>query len=267
MYQAKKTGRNAVSFFDPEMQTTIYARVGLEHELHKALEKNQFELHYQLQVDASKRPTGVEALLRWVHPERGMISPLQFIPLAEESDLILGIGKWVLNTACAQLKEWEKDKQTSHLTISINVSAKQLHQANFVSQIKSSVKKYAINPTKLKLELTESILLDRIDEIIEKMNALKVLGIRFSLDDFGIGYSSLQYLKRLPLYQLKIDRSFVRDIAIDTSDQEIIRTIIAMAHTLNLNVIAEGVETKEQQTLLESNGPSQKSGQSTPLKI
>jgi diguanylate cyclase (GGDEF)-like protein/PAS domain S-box-containing protein len=254
MYQAKKTGRNAVSFFDPEMQTTIYARVGLEHELHEALEKNQFELHYQLQVDASKRPTGVEALLRWVHPERGMISPLQFIPLAEESDLILHIGKWVLNKACAQLKEWQNDKQTSHLTISINVSPKHLHQANFVSQIKSSVKKYAIDPTKLKLELTENILLNRMDEIIEKMNALKVLGIRFSLDDFGTGYSSLQYLKRLPLYQLKIDQSFVRDIATDTSDQEIIRTIIAMAHTLNLNVIAEGVETNEQQALLESNG-------------
>lgn len=254
MYQAKKTGRNAVSFFDPQMQTTIYARVGLEHELHEALEKNQFELHYQLQVDASRRPTGVEALLRWAHPERGMISPLQFIPLAEESDLILNIGKWVLNTACAQLKEWEKEKDTSHLTISINVSAKQLHQANFVSQIKSSVKKHAINPSKLKLELTESILLGRIDETIEKMNALKVVGIRFSLDDFGTGYSSLQYLKRLPLYQLKIDQSFVRDIAIDSNDQEIIRTIIAMAHTLNLNVIAEGVETDMQQTLLESNG-------------
>jgi EAL domain-containing protein (putative c-di-GMP-specific phosphodiesterase class I) len=182
------------------------------------------------------------------------VSPFNFIPLAEETGLILSIGQWVLETACAQLKAWQQKPLTRHLTLSINVSAKQFHQADFVLQVQSAVEYYAIDPMKLKLELTESMLLDNVDATIARMNALKEVGIRFSLDDFGTGYSSLQYLKRLPLYQLKIDQSFVRDIAVDSSDQAIVRTIVAMAHTLNLNVIAEGVETEEQQDLLLSNG-------------
>ncbi|MDP3268991.1 MAG: PAS domain S-box protein [Legionella sp.] len=254
MYQAKKTGRNAVSFFDPEMQSAIYERVEMESELRKALVNQQFHLYYQLQVDAKSSPIGVEALLRWIHPSLGIVSPSNFIPIAEESGLILDIGKWVLDSACAQLKLWEGDTFKNHLTMSINVSVKQLRQKNFISLVQTCLKKHAINPTRLKLELTESMLLDRIDDTIDTMNILKNIGVRCSLDDFGTGYSSLQYLKRLPLYQLKIDRSFVRDIAVDSNDQAIIRTIIAMAHTLNLNVIAEGVETILQKNLLEVNG-------------
>ncbi len=254
MYQVKKAGRNAIRFFDPYMQDAIHSRVSLEQELRKALELQQFELHYQIQVDSSLRAIGAEALIRWLHPDRGLVSPYHFVPLAEETGLVLPMGLWVLASACAQLKAWQQNKLTQALTLSINVSAKQFRQANFVAQVQAAVDEYDINPMLLKLELTESILLDHIDDTITTMNALKEIGIRFSLDDFGTGYSSLQYLKRLPLYQLKIDQSFVRDIAIDSSDQAIVRTIIAMAHTLNLNVIAEGVETEEQKELLINNG-------------
>ena len=254
MYQAKKAGRNTIRFFDPKMQEVINTRVDLERELRKALDKHQFHLYYQIQVDASGGPMGAEALIRWLHPEHGLVSPFHFIPLAEETGLILPIGQWVLETACKQLKAWEHDDITRDLTLSINVSAKQFRQADFVNQIKEAVKRNDINPMLLKLELTESMLLDNIEDTVTTMNKLKEVGIRFSLDDFGTGYSSLQYLKRLPLYQLKIDQSFVRDIAVDSSDQAIVRTIIAMAHTLNLNVIAEGVETEEQQSLLLNNG-------------
>jgi diguanylate cyclase (GGDEF)-like protein len=254
MYQAKKAGRNTLRFFDPKMQQAIHARVDLERELRKALDQQQFHLYYQVQVDISERPLGAEALIRWLHPERGLISPFHFIPLAEETGLILPIGLWVLETACAQLKKWEQDPMTHDLSISINVSAKQFYQSDFVSQVQSAVRRHAIDPMKLKLELTESMLLDNIEDTIVKMNALKEIGIRFSLDDFGTGYSSLQYLKRLPLTQLKIDQSFVRDIETDYSDQEIVRTIIAMAQSLRLEVIAEGVETNEQLGLLLNNG-------------
>jgi EAL domain-containing protein (putative c-di-GMP-specific phosphodiesterase class I) len=236
------------------MQDAINSRVSLEHELRKALDLQQFQLYYQIQVDTSDRVLGAEALIRWIHPQRGMVSPFHFIPLAEDTGLILPIGQWVLETACAQLQAWQQHAVTRELTLSINVSAKQFRQAQFVTQVQDTVEQYAINPMLLKIELTESMLLDNIDGTISTMNALKKIGIRFSLDDFGTGYSSLQYLKRLPLYQLKIDQSFVRDIAIDSSDQAIVRTIIAMAHTLNLNVIAEGVETEEQQGLLLNNG-------------
>jgi diguanylate cyclase (GGDEF)-like protein/PAS domain S-box-containing protein len=260
MYQAKKAGRNTIRFFDPKMQEVILARVDLERELRKALEKHQLHLYYQIQVNRAGQAMGAEALIRWIHPERGLVSPFHFIPLAEETGLILPIGQWVLETACAQLKAWRQNQLTSQLTLSINVSAKQFYQADVVARVQDAVKKYAIDPAKLKLELTESMLLDNVENTITTMNALKEIGIRFSLDDFGTGYSSLQYLKRLPLYQLKIDQSFVRDIAVDSSDQAIVRTIIAMAHTLNLSVIAEGVETGEQQDLLLSNGCSNYQG-------
>jgi diguanylate cyclase (GGDEF)-like protein/PAS domain S-box-containing protein len=254
MYQAKKAGRNTIRFFDPKMQDVINTRVDLERELRKALDKHQLHLYYQIQVDATGRAMGAEALIRWLHPEHGLVSPFHFIPLAEETGLIISIGKWVLDTACSQLKVWEQQAITRELTISINVSAKQFRQPDFVNQVNQALLHFDINPMRLKLELTESMLLDNIEDTVATMNQLKEIGIRFSLDDFGTGYSSLQYLKRLPLYQLKIDQSFVRDIAVDSSDQAIVRTIIAMAHTLNLNVIAEGVETEEQQDLLLNNG-------------
>lgn len=254
MYQAKKAGRNTIRFFDPKMQEVINTRVDLERELRKAIDKQQLHLYYQVQVDVSGRSIGAEALIRWMHPEHGLVSPFHFISLAEETGLILPIGQWVLETACGQLKIWENDEMTRGLTISINVSAKQFRQTDFVNHVGEALQRYEVNPMLLKFELTESMLLDNIEDTVSTMTKLKELGIRFSLDDFGTGYSSLQYLKRLPLYQLKIDQSFVRDIAVDTSDQAIVRTIVAMAHTLNLNVIAEGVETEEQQGLLLNNG-------------
>jgi EAL domain-containing protein (putative c-di-GMP-specific phosphodiesterase class I) len=241
-------------FFNPQMQTSITARVALERELRKALESNQLQLYYQIQVDNLGHALGAEALIRWLHPERGMVSPAQFIPLAEETGLILPIGSWVLDTACAQIKAWHKDPRTRDLTLSINVSAKQFRQADFVAQVRAAIEKYSIDPMQLKLELTESLLLENIEDTIVSMTALGEIGVQFSLDDFGTGYSSLQYLKRLPLFQLKIDQSFVRDIVTDSHDRSIVRTIIAMAQSLYLNVIAEGVETEEQRALLLSNG-------------
>ncbi|MDO8207221.1 MAG: EAL domain-containing protein, partial [Gallionella sp.] len=254
MYQSKKAGRNTLCFFDLQMQEVINARASLEGELHKALEKQQFHLYYQIQVDSSRRPLGAEALIRWIHPERGLVSPTQFISLAEETGLILPIGQWVLETACAQLKLWQQDVLTRDLILAVNVSAKQFNHADFVAQTRATVQRHDINPMRLKLELTESLFLENIEDIIATMNALKELGVQFSLDDFGTGYSSLQYLKRLPLDQLKIDQSFVRDLAVDGSDKAIVSTIIAMARNLNLDVIAEGVETEDQQQLLLGSG-------------
>ena len=254
MYQAKKSGRNALRFFDLQMQENISARVSLESELHNALEFQQFHLHYQIQVDNEHRPLGAEVLIRWIHPVRGLMPPDKFIPLAEETGLILPIGRWVLETACAQLKAWQVGRSAGHLTLAVNVSARQFHQADFVAQVQTALQHYAIDPRLLKLELTESLLQENIEETIATMSALNEVGVQFSLDDFGTGYSSLQYLKRLPLNQIKIDRSFVRDIATDSSDIAVIRATIAMARSLGLNIIAEGVETKEQRQVLLENG-------------
>ena len=259
MYQAKKAGRNALRFFDPQMQETINARATLESELRKALKCHQFRLYYQIQVDSiregvSSRHMGAEALIRWVHPERGLLLPAQFIPMAEETGLILPIGQWVLETACAQIKTWQQDVLTRDLVLAVNVSAKQFRQADFVDQVQAAIQRHGIDPMLLKLELTESLLLEGIEDTIATMNILKTIGVKFSLDDFGTGYSSLQYLKQLPLDQLKIDQSFVRDLASDSSDRAIVRTIIAMARSLKLNVIAEGVETEEQRQLLQDKG-------------
>ena len=254
MYQAKKAGRNRLKFFDPKMQEAFNLSANLENELHKAIEEQQFQLYYQVQVDQSGQAIGAEALIRWLHPERGIINPINFIPLAEETGLILPIGQWVIASACAQLMAWQNNKLTRQLTISVNVSAKQFGLPDFVNQVKVVLKHYAINPMLLKFELTESILLQSVEETIITMSALRALGIRFSLDDFGTGYSSLQYLKQLPLYQLKIDQSFVRDIDVNSSDQAIVRTIIAMTKSLDLNVIAEGVETEAQREFLLNNG-------------
>jgi diguanylate cyclase (GGDEF)-like protein len=250
MYQAKKAGRNNLRFFDPKTQDIINTRAALESELRKALANREFQLYYQIQVDDSHRPLGAEALIRWLHPERGLVSPAQFIPLAEETGLILPIGQWVLETACTQIKAWEQDALTRDLVLAVNVSAKQFYQADFVTQVKAVVQRHDINPSLLKLELTESMLLGNIEDTIAGMNTLKEIGVQFSLDDFGTGYSSLQYLKRLPFDQLKIDYSFVRNLAADSRDKAIVRTIIVLAQSLNMDVIAEGVETENQRQLL-----------------
>jgi len=254
MYQAKDDGRNTIRFFDPHMQTEILVRSRLESELRTAVECRQFFLYYQIQMDYLQNPIGAEALIRWVHPTRNIVSPAEFIPIAEEAGLIVPIGKWVLNAACLQLSKWQLNPTTCDLILSVNVSAKQFRQVGFADEVKEIVVRCGINPTRLKLELTESILLNNIQDIIETMNAISVLGVRFSLDDFGTGYSSLQYLKQLPLHQLKIDQSFVRDLAVDNSDKAIVDTVISMAHSLNLDVIAEGVETEEQRLYLENAG-------------
>jgi len=254
MYQAKKAGRNTLRFFDPQMQDIINARAVLENELRKALDNRQFQLYYQIQVDSSHRPLGAEALIRWIHPGRGLVFPAQFISLAEETGLILPIGQWVLETACAQIKAWQQDAITRDLVLAVNVSANQFHKAGFRAQVQAAVQRHAINPMLLKLELTESLMLENIEDTIATMNALNEIGVQFSLDDFGTGYSSLQYLRKLPLDQLKIDQSFISDIATNINDETIVHTIIAMAQSLNLDVIAEGVETEEQRQLLLNNG-------------
>lgn len=254
MYQAKAAGRNAIRFFDPNMQAALEARAELESELRLALSERQFSLYYQLQVDSQRRPVGVEALIRWTHPIRGLVSPLQFIPLAEESGLIIPIGLWVLQSACAQLRLWQQNPRTSTLTLAVNVSAKQFQQIDFVNQVRQALSESGVNPSLLKLELTESTLLEKVEEAISKMQEIIALGVRFSIDDFGTGYSSLQYLKRLPLYQIKIDRAFVRDIASDPNDAAIVKAIIAMTEALGLSAIAEGVETEEQFSFLDKHG-------------
>ncbi len=250
MYAAKKAGRNQSMFFDPTMQTKLEAYSSLEADIQQALGLNQFELFYQAQINSNDRVVGAEVLLRWRHPKRGLVFPDQFIPLLEETGLIIPIGQWILQTSCLQLKEWQQDKRYSHLVLAVNISGRQLSEPNFTMQLHAILQETQVNPALLKLEITESMLLDNIQEIISIMHNLKTLGIRFSMDDFGTGYSSLQYLKRLPLDQLKIDQSFVRDITQNTSDKAIISTIIAMAQSLQLAIIAEGVETEAQRTLL-----------------
>jgi predicted signal transduction protein with EAL and GGDEF domain len=254
MYQAKTAGRNNARFFDPTMQAAVSVRVALEKSMRLALEQKQFLLHYQLQVDGQGTPTGVEALVRWNHSEHGMVSPAAFIPLAEETGMILALGQWVLETACAQLVEWSKAPNTAHWTMAVNVSISQFAQPNFVANVDKALQKTGANPHRLKLELTESMLAKDVDDVIVKMFEIKALGVTFSLDDFGTGYSSLSYLKRLPLDQLKIDQSFVRDLLTDPNDAAIARTIIALGHSLSLHVIAEGVETLEQRDTLAAMG-------------
>lgn len=269
MYQAKKAGRNMLRFFDPLMQDMINSRVQLESDLHKALNEQQFQLYYQVQVGSTGLSSGAEALIRWNHPERGMISPFHFIPVAEETGLIVPIGTWVLNTACAQLAIWQKDSLTSHIELAVNISAKQFKQADFVEQVRETIARHNIDAAKLKLELTESMLIDDINDIITKINELNAIGIRFSLDDFGTGYSSLQLLKKLPLSQLKIDQSFIRDITTDNNDRAIVRAIIAIARALSLDIIAEGVETDKQLAYLRNYGCDNYQGYlfSKPLPI
>jgi diguanylate cyclase (GGDEF)-like protein/PAS domain S-box-containing protein len=255
MYQAKDSGRNTVRFFDPKMQESVEIRSALESDLRRAISDQQFLLYYQIQLDQDRRTIGAEALIRWKHPQRGMVSPAHFIPFAEGSPLILEIGQWVLNTACEQLAAWSHGEQTRELVLAINISAQQFNQPDFVGQVASMIQKHGIDPSRLKLELTESVALEDIDSVVTKMQTIRQeLGVTLSLDDFGTGYSSLLYLKRLPLDQIKIDQSFVRDITTDASDAVMVKTIINMAHNFGLNVIAEGVETEAQLAYLKENG-------------
>jgi len=250
MYQAKAAGRNAMRFFDPQMQIEVTHRLALEADLREAVLHQQFALYYQMQVVDSGRLTGVEALIRWQHPLRGLVSPAEFIPLAEETGLILPIGQWVMEVACRQLALWANRPEMEHLTIAVNVSARQFHQKEFVDQVLAVLEKTGANPKRLKLELTESMLVKDVEDMITKMGTLKLKGVSFSLDDFGTGYSSLSYLKRLPLDQLKIDQGFVKNILTDPNDSAIARTIVALGNSLGLSVIAEGVEIEAQRDFL-----------------
>ncbi|SAL61118.1 bifunctional diguanylate cyclase/phosphodiesterase [Caballeronia humi] len=254
MYKSKERGRNALCFFDPAMQTVVLERAALEADLRKAIDEEQFLLHYQAQIADGGRVTGAEALVRWRHPQRGIVPPADFIPLAEETGLILPLGNWVLETACRQLTLWSTRPDMAHLTIAVNVSAQQLREPDFVDKVLAVIGHTGARANRLKLELTESVLVDNVQDIIRKMYALKAKGVVFSLDDFGIGYSSLSYLKRLPLDQLKIDQSFVRDVLVDPNDATIARTIVALAQSLGLGVIAEGVETEAQRDFLAGAG-------------
>ena len=253
MYKAKNAGRNTLRFFDPDMARDVLKRATLEKDLREAVQKKQFALHYQAQI-AGSQVTGVETLLRWQHPERGLVYPNEFISVIEETGLILPVGQWVLETACQQLANWATQPDMSHLTVAVNISAHQLNHEDFVGQVLMAIELSGANPQRLKLELTESLLVNNVDAIIGKMVALKTKGVGFSLDDFGTGYSSLSYLKRLPLDQLKIDQSFVKDILTDPNDAAIARMIVVLAENLGLTVIAEGVETEAQKDSLCQHG-------------
>ena len=254
MYEAKAAGRNSLRFFDPGMQAQVTARALLEADLRQGVLKDQFLLYYQPQVDGEGHLTGAEALVRWQHPRRGLIFPGEFIPAAEESGLILPLGHWVLEAACAQLVRWADKAEMARLTLAVNISARQFRHPDFVEQVLAVLDRSGADPRKLKLELTESLLLEDVEDIIAKMSALKARGVGFSLDDFGTGYSSLSYLKRLPLDQLKIDQSFVRDVLTDQNDAAIARTVVALGQSLGLAVIAEGVETEQQRAFLAAHG-------------
>ncbi|MGR8934470.1 MAG: two-component system response regulator [Gammaproteobacteria bacterium] len=254
LYRAKDAGRDRICFYDQAMQTAVDQRVALETGLHRALEQGEMLLLYQPQIAATGRPVGAEALVRWQPQGQGMISPADFIPVAEETGLIIPIGNWVLETACRQLAIWALDPATRGLHVSVNISAPQFHQPDFVVQVRTVLQESGADPSCLKLELTESLLLNSVDIVVDRMKELKELGVKFSIDDFGTGYSSLSYLKRLPLDQLKIDQSFVRDIPADYDACVIAQAIVALGQSLRLEVIAEGVETETQRDFLASHG-------------
>ena len=254
MYKAKDMGRNACCFFNPAMQHEVETHAALEADLRRAVVDRELQLFYQIQVDSDLRVIGAEALVRWFHPQRGMVSPMQFIPIAEESSLILEIGQWVLQTACKQLAAWQSNESTCRLTLAVNVSARQFRQVDFVQSLAALLKSNEVPAALLKLELTESVVLNDVKDVTDKMYALKALGVTLSMDDFGTGYSSLSYLKQLPLDQIKIDQSFVRDITTDPNDAVMVKTIIDLASNFRLNVIAEGVETDSQFRFLKEHG-------------
>jgi diguanylate cyclase (GGDEF)-like protein len=249
MHKAKAEGRNTICFFAPALQTAVNARAQLEVDIRQAIEARQFVLYYQPQVERG-RMIGAEALLRWNHPMRGLLAPCEFIALAESTGLILPLGNWVLETACRQLAAWAKHTATAEISIAVNISGLQLRQPDFVKSLLAVLDRTGANPHNLDLEITEGMLVENVEDVIGKMTMLKSHGMRFSVDDFGTGYSSLAYLKRLPLDQLKIDRSFVRDILVDACSGTLAQTIISLSRAMGLSVIAEGVETEEQREFL-----------------
>jgi diguanylate cyclase (GGDEF)-like protein/PAS domain S-box-containing protein len=249
MYQAKAAGRNAMFFFAPALQASVNARVALEKDLRAAIRENQFSLFYQPQLDRGLL-TGAEALIRWKHPERGLVKPEEFVPLAEETGLIFQLGTWVLETACSQLASWANRKEGAHLTIAVNVSAREFRQPRFVDYVLAAIDRTGANPNNLKIELSENMFGENVEEMIAKMNQLKSHGVRFSLEDFGTGYSSMTYLKRLPLDQIKIERAFVGDILRDPISGAVAQAIISFGKAMGLSVMAEGVETEEQRAFL-----------------
>lgn len=269
MYQAKTLGRNTVCFFNPDMQAIVSAKAAVSSDLRVGLQERQFLLHYQPMVDRHGRITGVEALMRWQHPERGLVAPVEFIPVAEETGLILPLGQWALETVCELLAGWAERPETAGLSVAVNVSVRQFRHPDFVDTVMAAIRRTGVKPHRLKLELTESLLADRMEITIAKMGTLKALGVTLSLDDFGMGYSSLSALKRLPLDQLKIDKSFVADLLTDPNDAAISRAIITLAQSLSLEVVAEGVETQAQRNFLMDQGCDQFQGYlfSKPLPI
>lgn len=254
MSHAKAAGRNLMRFFDPGMETVASALAALEAELRQGLQRGELRLHFQPVVDELSRLSGVEALVRWQHPQRGLLLPCEFIDLAEKTGLIMPLGRWVLEAACQQLVEWSGHEATRDLSMAVNVSARQFHQPDFVTQLLDLLRRTQANPYRLKLELTESLLLADMADAVRKMTELRAIGVSFALDDFGTGYSSLSYLKTLPLDQLKIDQSFIRDVLTNPNDAAIVRSILALAHSLDLTSLAEGVETEGQHQFLLDNG-------------
>jgi diguanylate cyclase (GGDEF)-like protein len=254
MYQAKDGGRNTTRFYDAAMQAKLIERAAMEEDLRVAVALEQFVLHYQPQVDLAGRVLGAEVLVRWLHPQRGLMAPGQFIALAEEAGLISALGNWVLETACSQLACWAMQPTMCELTLSVNVSSHQFRQSDFVDLVTRILLHTRANPQRLKLELTEGIMVRSVDEVVATMNTLRGLGVGFSLDDFGTGYSSLAYLKRMPIDQLKIDQGFVRDILTDHNDAAIAKMVVALAESMGLSVIAEGVETEQQRDFLAALG-------------
>jgi EAL domain-containing protein (putative c-di-GMP-specific phosphodiesterase class I) len=249
MYQAKAAGRNGMLFFAPALQASVNARAESEEDLRQAIKLNQFSLYYQPQIDRGLL-TGAEALVRWNHPKRGLVPPHEFVPLAEETGLIVPLGIWILEAACAQIAAWANRREGAHLQIAVNISAREFRQPKFVEQVLRALNQAGANPQNLKLELNQSVLGGNIEEVLAKMSELKSHGVRFSLDDFGTGYSSMSFLKRLPFDQLKIDRSFVGDIPVDPIAGAVAQAIVSFSKALGLSVIAEGVETEEQRTFL-----------------
>ncbi|WP_329604094.1 putative bifunctional diguanylate cyclase/phosphodiesterase [Variovorax paradoxus] len=254
MFYAKSAGGDALRFFEASMQTAITARATLESELHAALAGGQFVLHYQSQVTSEGHIVGAEVLIRWQHPVRGLVQPGGFIELAEETGLIVPIGMWVLETACIQLERWSHDPRRRHLRLAVNVSARQFRTDDFVDRVRDVLQRTGADPTRLELELTESLLQDKVSETIDKMQSLATLGVRFSMDDFGTGFSSLSYMTQLPLNQIKVDKFFVQSIGIDPKVELIIQAIIGMARNLDLEIVAEGVETQPQFEFLQAHG-------------
>ncbi len=254
LYRAKDEGGNALLFFDAPMQAAVDARAALEMALRDAIEVQAFRLFYQVQVDQRGAVVGAEALIRWIGADGKVVSPADFIPLAEETGLIVPMGQWVLDTACRQLARWQRESATRHLTLAINVSARQFHQADFAAQVRTALERHRLDAGRLKLELTESVILGDIETTIQRMHQLRELGIRFALDDFGTGYSSLSYLKRLPFDQLKIDQSFIRDMLTDNTSNAIVRAILVMSDALGLEIVAEGVETAAHRAFLVQHG-------------